>query len=98
MLERRQPSPVVTLNRAVAVSRVEGAAAALEILAGIETDPAMQRYHHFHSVLAELQADLGNTSEARRAYERALELATNPRERSFLLRQLAGIDTDRATT
>lgn len=89
LLERRQPSPVVTLNRAVAVSRVHGAAAALDLVAGIATTPSMQRYHHFHVVLGELKAETGDVLGAHQAYDRALELAANERERSFLRRRIA---------
>jgi RNA polymerase sigma-70 factor (ECF subfamily) len=92
MLERRLPTPVVRLNRAVAVARAEGPEAALSILASIETVPAMQRYHHFHVVLGELCAEVGDVGRARMTYARALELAANERERSYIRRRLAELE------
>jgi RNA polymerase sigma-70 factor (ECF subfamily) len=94
MLEQHLPTPVVRLNRAVAVSRTEGPGAALSMLASIETVPAMQHYHHFHAVLGQLRVETGDIDGARRAWTRALELAANQRERSFLRRRLSELETD----
>lgn len=88
-LERRQPSPVVTLNRAVAVAKAEGAAAGLALLADIEALPDMRRYHHFHSVRAALLRDAGRTSEAIAAFEQSLLLTRNPSEQAYLRTQIA---------
>ncbi len=76
------PTPVVALNRAVAVAEVDGPAAALALV-----DPlagALERYHPFHATRADLLRRLERTEEAVAAYDRALELATNPAERAYL--------------
>jgi RNA polymerase sigma-70 factor, ECF subfamily len=81
-----QPSPVVGLNRAVALAMVEGPERGLEAIGAVE---GLDDYQHLHSARADLLAKLGRNAEAATAYERALELATNPVERSFLERRLA---------
>ncbi|TQV75893.1 RNA polymerase sigma factor [Denitrobaculum tricleocarpae] len=83
-LEHRQPSPVVTLNRAAAVSKARGPEAGLALLATIEDLPDMQRYHYFHSVLGALLAECGRASEAIAAFQQALLLTRNPSERAYL--------------
>lgn len=83
-LERRQPSPVVTLNRAAALSKAEGAGAGLDLLATIEDLPDMRRYHYFHSLRAALLAECGREPEAIAAFEQALLLTRNPSERAYL--------------
>src|ERR671937_780607 len=87
-LLRISDTPVVRLNRAVAVSHVRGAQAAL----GEVNDLAMALagYHLLHAIRAELLDELGETSLAREARLRALELCQNPAERSLLLRKLSG--------
>lgn len=80
-------SPVVELNRAVAVARVESPEAALAIVDGLD----LPDYQYLHSTRAELLRELGRTDQARAAYERALELATNEPERRLLARRLAEI-------
>ncbi|MFE6525108.1 RNA polymerase sigma factor [Streptomyces sp. NPDC057794] len=77
------PSPVVALNRAVAVAETEGPDAALALLDGLGLDG----YHVFHAVRADLLRRLGRTAEAVRAYEKAIGLAQNPAERAFLERR-----------
>jgi RNA polymerase sigma factor (sigma-70 family) len=79
------PSPIVELNRAVAVSRAEGAAAALPLVDAIATDGALRDYHLLPTVRGDLLATLGRLSEARTEFERAAELAQNQRERALLL-------------
>lgn len=74
------PSPVVELNRAVAVAEVEGPDAALSLIEGIDLDG----YYLYHSVRADLLDRRGRHNEAARAYERALALTDNAREREFL--------------
>jgi RNA polymerase sigma-70 factor, ECF subfamily len=81
-----QPSPVVDLNRAVALAMVEGPERGLEAIDVIE---GLDDYQHLHSARADLLAKLGRGGEAAAAYERALELAGNPVERSFLERRLS---------
>jgi RNA polymerase sigma-70 factor (ECF subfamily) len=83
-LARATGSPVVELNRAVAVAEVEGPAAALRIVDGL----ALDDYRYLHSTRADLLRRLGHFGEARAAYERALELARTEPERRFLERRL----------
>jgi RNA polymerase sigma-70 factor, ECF subfamily len=78
------PSPVIELNRSVAVAEVEGADAALSLIEGLDLDG----YHLFHSVRADLLRRRGRDSEAALAYERALALTDNRAERDFLERRL----------
>ncbi len=80
-----QRSPVVDLNRAVALAMVAGPERGLEAIDEIE---GLSDYQHLHSARADLLAKLGRGPEAHAAYERALSLATNPVERSFLERRL----------
>jgi len=84
-LARVQPSPVVELNRAVAVSMHEGPAAALAMVDRLRSDKAMQRYQWLHSVRGDFLARLGRSEEAREAFLLAAELAGNERERALLL-------------
>jgi RNA polymerase sigma factor (sigma-70 family) len=79
------PSPVVELNRAVAVGMAEGPAAALSIVDRLRSDPALRRYHWLPSVRGDLLAKLGRTAEAREEFLAAAELAGNAREKAFLL-------------
>ncbi|MCC8248350.1 RNA polymerase sigma factor [Saccharothrix luteola] len=91
------PSPVVALNRAVAVAEVDGPAAALALVDGLATTggatgrPSMAGYHLFHAVRADLLRRLGRDPEAARAYRRALELAGNDAERDLLRRRLSAV-------
>ena len=84
-LARIDPSPVVELNRAVAIALAEGPERGLELVGGID---GLERYHLFHSARADLLRRSGRLGEAAAAYGRALELATNPVERRFLERRL----------
>lgn len=88
-LEFLTPSPVLTLNRAVAVAMVEGPAAGLELLSTLEGDEALRAYHLLPATKADFLRRLGRLPEARVAYHRALELVTNRSERAFLERRLA---------
>jgi RNA polymerase sigma-70 factor (ECF subfamily) len=88
-LARLTASPVVALNRAVAVAEAEGAAAGLALLEGLP----LEGYRYFHSARGELLRRLGRLGEARSAYERALELVHLDEERSFLERRLADLST-----
>ncbi|WP_329332100.1 RNA polymerase sigma factor [Streptomyces sp. NBC_00663] len=76
------PSPVVALNRAVAVAEVEGPQPALDLVDGL----ALDGYHVLHAVRADLLRRLGRDAEARRAYEAAVVLSRNPAERAYLER------------
>ncbi|MFK0226009.1 RNA polymerase sigma factor [Streptomyces sp. NPDC090303] len=79
------PSPVVELNRAVAVSMTEGPAAALPLVDALAAEPALARYHLLPSVRGDLLARLGRTAEARAEFERAAALTRNESERALLL-------------
>jgi RNA polymerase sigma-70 factor (ECF subfamily) len=85
-LTRIQPSPVVELNRGVAVAMAEGPARGLSVIDPLE--PQLERYHLFHSARADLLRRLGRRDEAAIAYERALALTDNEVERGFLRRRL----------
>jgi RNA polymerase sigma-70 factor, ECF subfamily len=82
------PTPVVQLNRAVAVAMAEGAEQGLDLIERID---GLDRYRHLHSARADLLRRLGRTGEAAEAYGRALELAAQPEERAFLERRLAEV-------
>jgi RNA polymerase sigma factor (sigma-70 family) len=88
-LAQLAPSPIVELNRAVAVSMVFGAAAALDIVDRLASDPRLADYHLLPSVRGELLRRLERPAEARREFERAAELTQNARERSLLLERAA---------
>jgi len=87
LLRAAAPTPVVALNRAVAVAELHGAAAGLTEVDRLD----IAAYHLFHATRADLLARLGRTGEARRAYAAALELATNEAERTFLAGRLEGL-------
>jgi len=82
-------SPVVELNRAVAVAQAYGPAAGLEIVDGLREHRALRDYHLLPSVRGELLTSLGRVDEARAEYARAAELATNEQERALLRRRAA---------
>ena len=86
-LARLTGSPVVELNRAVAVAEAEGPEAGLAIADRLDLDD----YHYLHSTRGELLRRLGRTDEARDAYRRALELVHDDAERRLLERRLAGL-------
>ncbi|MEV0450657.1 sigma-70 family RNA polymerase sigma factor [Streptomyces sp. NPDC050600] len=84
------PSPVVELNRAVAVSMAEGPEAGLALVDALAAAPALDRYHLLPSVRGDLLARLGREKEARAEFARAAELTRNERERALLLKRAAG--------
>jgi RNA polymerase sigma-70 factor (ECF subfamily) len=86
VLERVQPSPIVSLNRAVAVAMVDGPRPALALIDALEDD--LERYHLLHVARADMLRRLGAPAEAAKSYTRALELVTNDAERRFLERRL----------
>ena len=88
-LSRLTDSPVVELNRAVAVAEAEGPDAALRIVDGL----ALEDYRYLHSTRGELLRRLGRTAEARDAFSRALALVDDEAERRLLERRLAELDT-----
>jgi RNA polymerase sigma factor (sigma-70 family) len=83
------PSPVVELNRAVALAMAVGPEAALHIVDALTTEPALQGYHLLPSVRGDLLAKLGRSDEARQEFELAATLTRNTRERDLLLRRAA---------
>jgi RNA polymerase sigma-70 factor, ECF subfamily len=93
VLSRLTPSPVVELNRAVAVAMAEGPADGLALVDALADDPALRAYHLLPSVRGDLLAKLGRHAEAGAEFERAAALTQNTRERSLLLaRAQAGRD------
>jgi RNA polymerase sigma-70 factor (ECF subfamily) len=89
VLVRADPSPVIALNRAVAVAMRDGPAAGLALIDAILARGALADYHLAHSARAELCRRLGRTKDARAAYERALGLARQEPQRRFLERRLS---------
>ncbi|MEO8053005.1 MAG: RNA polymerase sigma factor [Acidobacteriota bacterium] len=93
VLERSQPSPIVALNRAVAVAMVNGPRAALELIDAIVASGDLDGYHLLHSTRADLLRRMGSNQKAAEAYLRALALVTNDSERRFLERRLREVTT-----
>jgi RNA polymerase sigma-70 factor (ECF subfamily) len=91
-----QPSPVVELNRAVAIAQAYGPEAGLQILDTLEASGALPGYHLLPAARADLLRRLGQPAEAADAYRRALDLAGNPAEQRFLARRLADLETELA--
>lgn len=81
-LARHNPSPVVELNRSVAVAMFDGPAAGLRLMEALEDD--LESYQHFHSARADLLRRLDRTGEAKLSYQRALDLAASEPEKRFL--------------
>jgi predicted RNA polymerase sigma factor len=90
-LAQTAPSPVVELNRAVAVGMAFGPAAGLEIIDTLMLDKALGNYHWLPSVRGDLLAKLGRHEEARAEFMRAAELAHNERERELLMERAGRI-------
>jgi RNA polymerase sigma-70 factor, ECF subfamily len=93
-LEALQPSPVVTLNRAVATSKVAGPAAALEMIAPLET--RLAGYFYFHGLKGALLQQIGRASEARAAFDRAIALAGTAAEAAHIRQHLDRLAKDHA--
>jgi predicted RNA polymerase sigma factor len=91
VLVTRLPSPVVELNRAVAVGMAFGPAAGLAIVDDLLDEPALADYHLLPSVRGDLLTKLGRVEEARAEFERAASLTRNNRERDVLLARAAGL-------
>ena len=87
-LARINPSPIVELNRAVAVSMADGAEAGLSLLERLAEVPELGDYQPYHAACADLLRRAGRTDEARRAYRRALAAAPNEVARAFLQRRV----------
>jgi RNA polymerase sigma-70 factor (ECF subfamily) len=91
VLARRAPSPVVELNRAVAVAFAEGPAAGLAVIDAVADDPRLARTHRLPATRADLLRRLGRTDEAAEHYRAALGLVRTAAEQSFLERRLAEV-------
>ncbi len=87
------PSPIIELNRAVALSMLFGPAAGLEIVDALNAEPALKSYHLLPSVRGDLLLKLGRSAEARKEFERAASMTRNTREREFLLARAVACGT-----
>ena len=87
-LDQLAPSPVVRLNRAVAVAEAYGPASTLELVDALRTDPALQHYHLLPAVRGDLLMRLERLDEARAEFERAAQLTRNSRERALLMKRM----------
>ncbi|MCI0375994.1 MAG: RNA polymerase sigma factor [Gemmataceae bacterium] len=92
-LVRVQPSPIVALNRAVAVAMADGPQAALALIDALAADGELDAYHLLHAARADLLRRLGANREAAQSYARALALVTNDSERRFLERRLREVQS-----
>ncbi len=88
LLERVQPSPIVSLNRAVAVAMAEGPQSGLALIDELVASSHLENYHLLHAARADLLRRLGSSAEAAKSYQRALALVSNDSERRFLERRL----------
>lgn len=93
-LERLQPSPVVTLNRAVATAKLSGPEAGLALIAPLES--RLSGYFYFHGVTGALLLELGRKTQAREAFDRAISLANSAAEAAHIRRQLDRLAEDGA--
>ena len=91
LLEQTSPSPVITLNRAVAVAMTNGPAAALALVDTLAQSGELDDYHLLHAARADFQRRLGDLASAERSYERALERVGNDSERRFLEKRIAEV-------
>ncbi len=96
LLERLQPSPIVSLNRAVAVAMVQGPEPALALIDALAKTGDLDSYHLLHSARADLLRRAGSPEEAAKAYARALALVGNDSERRFLERRLKEVQSGKA--
>src|SRR5216117_3820416 len=96
LLERLQPSPIVSLNRAVAVAMVEGPKPALALIDALAATVDLDGYHLLHAARADLLRRAGSSVEAAKSYARALALVTNDSERRFLERRLREVEPPEA--
>jgi RNA polymerase sigma-70 factor, ECF subfamily len=93
LLERVQPSPIVALNRAVAVAMAGNPQAALGIVESLSSASDLGQYHLLHATRADLLRRMGSSEEAAKSYQRALELVTNDTERRYLERRLREVQS-----
>jgi RNA polymerase sigma-70 factor (ECF subfamily) len=93
-LAQWQPSPVVALNRAVAVAMAEGPEAGLALIDRLEAEGALDGYHLLHAARADLLRRLGSLNDAAKSYSRALTMVTNNSERRYLDRRLREVQRE----
>jgi RNA polymerase sigma-70 factor (ECF subfamily) len=93
LLERLQPSPIVSLNRAVAVAMMDGPQSGLALIDALAATDDLANYHLLHAARADLFRRLGSPTEAAENYRRALALVTNDSERRFLERRLREVQS-----
>jgi RNA polymerase sigma-70 factor, ECF subfamily len=98
LLERLQPSPIVSLNRAVAVAMAGGPQPALAIIDALAATNDLDNYHLLHAARADLLRRIGSPVEAARSYQRAMALVTNDTERRYLERRLREVQLPTATS
>jgi RNA polymerase sigma-70 factor (ECF subfamily) len=96
LLERLQPSPVVSLNRGVAVAMVSGPRSGLALIDKLGASGELDDYHLLHAARADLLRRVGSATEAAKSYTRALALVTNDSERRYLERRLREVQPTRA--
>ncbi|HVX10060.1 MAG TPA: RNA polymerase sigma factor [Pirellulales bacterium] len=96
VLEQAQPSPIVSLNRAVALAMVDGPRPALAIIDALAASRELDGYHLLHAARADLLRRLGEPAQAAESYTRALELVANDSERQFLERRLLEMQASQA--
>jgi RNA polymerase sigma factor (sigma-70 family) len=89
LLREKQPTPVVLINRAVAVAQIQGPVAGLNALKAIPVDGQLERYPFLHAAEGEFHRRLGHSTEAEIAFQRALDFARTEPQRRFLVRRLA---------
>src|SRR5207249_12102127 len=95
-LAQVMPSPIVELNRAVALAMAFGPAAGLERIDTLASEPSLRAYHLLPSVRGDFLFKLGRFVEARAEFERAASLTRNPRERELLFERAAGCSRNSA--
>jgi RNA polymerase sigma-70 factor (ECF subfamily) len=95
-LERLEPSPIVSLNRAVAVAMAQGPRRGLDLIDGLAATKELDTFHLLHAARADLLRRLGSSMEAAKSYRRALALVTNDSERRYLERRLGEVQPPQA--
>ena len=98
VLRALQPSPVVMLNRAVAVRMARGPQAAMTVLDRLAAEGSLDEYHLYHVARADCLSALGDTEAAVRSWQRAFELTTNPAERATIRRRMRAVSADNGAT
>ena len=96
LLEAAQPSPIVSLNRAVAIAMVSGPRSGLVLIDALAASGDLNEYHLLHAARADLLRRIGSATEAAKSYTRALELVTNDSERRYLERRLREVQPSHA--